>query len=141
MKIIFDYNRTIFNPEVGELYLGVFELLKDLASEHDLYLITQAEDYRHAQLQGLGIDSFFKEILYVDKKDKSQFAQISSNTFTIVVGDRIKGEIVLGNELNLVTIWVKQGKHARILPENKLEEPKHTVLNIVDIKEIINFYE
>ena len=27
----------------------------------------------------------------------------------IVIGDRVRGEISIGNELNYTTVWIKQG--------------------------------
>ncbi len=141
MKIIFDYNRTIYNPEQSELYAGVFDLLKSISEIHQLYLITQAEDSRHSEIQGLGIDSFFKEILYVDEKRKEHFEKVGGIEKAIVVGDRISGEITLGNQLNHITIWVRQGKHAEVFPEQPGEYPTHTVEKVTDILEIIKSYE
>ena len=42
MKIIFDYNRTIFDPETDDLYQGVFELISDLSKKYELYLVSES---------------------------------------------------------------------------------------------------
>jgi len=40
MKILFDYNRTLFNPDTNSVYPDVFLVLKTLSLKHELFLIT-----------------------------------------------------------------------------------------------------
>jgi len=142
MKIIFDYNRTIFNPDTGALYLGVLELINNLSKNHELSLISKNEPGRKDVLQELGIDTFFKNILFVDTKSTEIFKQIVGNeNMAIVVGDRIFGEIAVGNELGYITVWVRQGKFKDEIPKSKHQEPNHTIDNIRELKEIIKKYE
>jgi putative hydrolase of the HAD superfamily len=142
MKIIFDYNRTIFNPDVQALYKGVFDLLSKLSTKHDLYLVSRNEPGRGNTLNELGIDIFFKETLFTDNKDIQIFKKlVGESSDVVVVGDRIKGEILIGNKLNYITVWVKQGKFRLEKPEQEIENPNYIIENISEIGEIIKLYE
>ena len=142
MKIIFDYNRTIFNPDTQELYSSVFELLSDLSGKYDLFLISKNEAGRNEILEKFGIDKFFKRIVFTDNKSVETFKEIIGvDKNAIVVGDRVQGEIAIGNELNLITVWVKQGKFSNVIPVSKIQKPKYTINNISELKEIIKQYE
>lgn len=142
MKIIFDYNRTIFDPEAGELYPGVFDLIDELNLKHDLYLVSKAEAGRKEVLSNLGIDKFFKKVVFTDNKSKGTFEEIiESEKRVIVVGDRVRGEITIGNKLNCITVWVRQGKFSEEYPESEIEIPKHTINNIEELREIIKNYD
>ena len=105
MKIIFDFNRTIFNPETGTLYAGVVDLLILLSKNHDLFLISQNEPGRKENFQKLGISDYFKKIVFVEEKTKSVFEELSESAKDVmVVGDRLRGEILIGKQLGVTTI-------------------------------------
>ncbi len=142
MKIIFDYNRTIFNPDKQELYSGVFELLNDLSKKQELFLISKNEAGRNEILEKFRINKFFKRIIFTDNKSVKTFQEIiGTDKNAIVVGDRVQGEITIGNQLNLVTVWIKQGKFSGVVPINEIQKPKYTISNISELKEIIKQYE
>lgn len=142
MKIIFDYNRTIFNPETGTLYAGVLEMLKILSLNHDLFLVSKNELNREDFFEELGISEYFKKAIFVEEKNEDIFKNlVGDNLNVIVVGDRIKGEIFIGNKLGYTTVWVKQGRFANDLPKNKEEIPNHSIEDIKELMEIIKIYE
>ena len=143
MQIIFDYNRTIFNPETQELYPGVFELLNYLYNRHDLFLISHIEKGREDVISGFGIEKFFKKIIFAESKSIQIFSEIikTKTKQTIIVGDRIRGEIAIGNELRCITVWLKQGKFKEEGPRNKREKPTYTINDISELKEITGKYE
>jgi FMN phosphatase YigB (HAD superfamily) len=142
MKIIFDYNRTIFNPDTSALYSGAFELLSLLSKNHELFLISKNEPGRKDNLKELGIEDFFKETIFVKEKSVEIFKEIvGQEEKALVIGDRIKGEISVGNKLNFTTVWIRQGKFANEGPESKGEEPNHTINDIRELMEILKKYE
>lgn len=139
MEIIFDYNRTIFNPETGELYPGVFEILLKLSKHNQLYLISQNEKGRAMKLNNLGIKPFFKKVVFVNEKTVQSFVELVGHTHDVmVIGDRVKYEIKIGNKLGYVTVWLRQGKFACEIPKNKVETPTHIIDEISQIYEIID---
>ena len=142
MKIIFDYNRTIFDPDTDNLYLGVLELLKKLSSKYELFLISRNEPTRKKRLEELNIKNYFQKILFVNEKSKQVFEEIAGNTKkVIVVGDSISDEIKIGNQLGFFTIRLKKGKFATEIPKNKKEIAKFEITDINDLENIILNYE
>src|SRR3989344_3214997 len=101
MKIIFDYNRTIFDPDKQELYSGVFELISELSNKHELFLVSKDEPGRNAVLDSFNISNFFQKIVFTSDKSAQVFKEIiGDKDIAMVVGDRIRKEISMGNELN-----------------------------------------
>lgn len=142
MKIIFDYNRTIYNPDTDNLYQGVFDLLKKLALKHELYLVSHNDPARRNRLKELNISNLFQRSLFVGKKTKQIFDEISGfEKNTIVIGDSISNEIEIGNQLNLITIRVRQGRFSNEKPKNKNQVAKFEVTNISDLESIVLNYE
>jgi FMN phosphatase YigB (HAD superfamily) len=142
MKIIFDYNRTLYNPETNSLYFGVIKLLQDLSKNHELFLISKNEPGREDGLEKQGIKKYFKKISFVDEKTTDLFKElVQGDKNSFVIGDRVREEIFVGNQLGFITIWVQQGKFAVELPENLNQEPNYIVKSIDEIKNIISKYE
>lgn len=142
MKIIFDYNRTLYDPNTDSLYKGVVELLQYLSKDNELFLISKNEPGRKDRLVELGIDGYFVKIIFVEKKTVSLFRELSQDDKNIlVIGDRIADEILIGNQLGFITVWVQQGKFATDLPERDEQQPRHIVQNIQEIKNIFSKYE
>lgn len=138
MKIIFDYNRTVFNPDTNNLYDGVLEVLEKLSRNHELLLVSKYESTRNNVIKKLGINIYFKKIILVEEKTKKIFADlVGDDKDVLVVGDRIKGEIYLGNLLGLNTVWIRQGKFSNELHTKEVEKPDYTINNIKQLLEII----
>ncbi len=55
----------------------------------------------------------------------------------LVVGDRIKREITIGNRLGMKTAWFKNGKFKDELPESKDEEPTYTLTKLEDVIQLL----
>ncbi len=142
MKIIFDYNRTIFDPETDNLYLGVLELLQKLSARYELFLISRNEPARRRRLEELNIKMYFQKIIFVNEKSKEVFGEIGGNTKNvIVIGDSISDEIKIGNQLGYITIRLKKGKFATEIPKSKDEVAKYNVGSFTDFENIISSYE
>jgi FMN phosphatase YigB (HAD superfamily) len=78
MKIIFDYNRTLFNPDTGNLYPDVLSILSTLSKNHELFLVSRNDPRRESMLVSLGISSFFKKKLFVDTKTATLFKELNT---------------------------------------------------------------
>ena len=138
MKIILDYNRTLFNPEADRLYEGVRGVLKGLSRENELLLISMNEPGRNERLKELGIKNYFQKIVFVENKTKEIFESLSQGLKdVVVVGDRVRSEISLGRQLGFTTIWVRQGKFSGELPEES-SEPDFIINDIRELQDIIS---
>lgn len=142
MKIIFDYNRTLFNPETDALYPGVLELLATLSERCELCLVSKNEPARKKRFKEFGIEKYFKVIAFVNEKSKQIFQEITVNEEDVlVVGDSIGSEIKVGNQLGFITIRVMTGKFATQVPKDEYEVAKYEVGRIMDVEKIIAVYE
>lgn len=141
--IIFDFNRTIYNPENNSVIAGAIELLTKLNQEqYELHLLSMAQPSRMELIENLGLKQLFTSIQLCQSKTKTLFEQLIQNSNadvanSFVVGDRTKKEIALGNQVGLTTIWVKTGKFASELPESIEETPHYTISQLAHAYDII----
>lgn len=144
MNIIFDYNRTLFNPESGRLYDNVPLILKRLSKEFSLFLFSYNEFGREKFMKDVEIEKLFKNISLVVSKNKETMSQLTIEfpaNITLVVGDSLRDEIAIGNELGYETVWLKKGKFASETPRNEKEKPKYTISELEEIFEILKKYK
>lgn len=141
MNIIFDYNRTLFDPEKGGLHAGVYEILKKLSKRHKLFLISYNEFGREKFMKNVGIEKFFANVSLVENKNKVSMLALTDGLnlsgVTFVIGDSLRDEITIGNELGYETIWLKKSKFASETPRNEREKPKHIINELAEIFEIL----
>ena len=139
MKIIFDYNRTLYDPETDALSHGALELLKYSSKGNELFLISRAEPGRSERLERSKIRKYFKRLAFVDVKTPELFLELSDeDKDAIVIGDRVREEIRIGNRLGMKTIWVRQGKFADEMPEGCDDKPTFIVTDLGEVREIIS---
>ena len=133
--ILFDFMRTLYDPETGALVPFARELLEHARKEHDCFLISKDEGGRNEMAQALGIDIYFKEMHFVPKKTIEIFENIVGNSYenVYVVGDRISSEIIPGNKLGYTTIWFKKGKFSTEEPKGGNEYPTHIVSSLEEV--------
>ena len=138
MNIIFDYNRTLFDPETNSLYPGVLTLLKDLSSNYTLFLVSKNEPTRTKTIRELGLEKFFQEILFVPEKSKAIFETLKINPAeTLVVGDYLPSEIAAGNDFGATTVRVLQGKFKDLTPTSSLENPDYQVTSLIELSQLL----
>lgn len=141
MIIIFDFNRTLYDPETGGLFDGAIELLSKLSARGDeLHLVSKLEPTRSlAFLTKLGIAHFFKTTAFVtDKSDALRRLIETAPAPVYVVGDYLHGEIRIGNKHGAKTIWLKHGMFSSLMPEMQDDVPWRTVRNMKEIGEVLS---
>jgi FMN phosphatase YigB (HAD superfamily) len=146
MKIIFDYNRTLFNPDSNAMYPGVFRVLETLAQKHELILITCNKPGRKNSSEIQEVAPYFQEVIFVERKTTTIFKKVAEPTEVstnspevIVIGDRLQDEIRIGSKLNYITILVRHTSS----DEDKefFLQPTHTAKSMDHIEELIAQYE
>lgn len=143
--IIFDFNRTLYDPLKEALGLGCLTVLTDLKNDSfRLCLLSKkTRPDRREQITALGLDPYFVDIQVIEgDKTIEHFKQcmaamelLSENI--AVVGDRVRGEIILGNQLGMFTIWYKVGKFATELPETESQEPCAIITDLSAVRECV----
>ncbi len=137
--VIFDFMRTIYNPETGTLNPFAKNLLEHAYTSYDCFLVSKNGEGRNTLVAELGIENFFKSVHYVDTKTTDLFTEIIGNNYTevYVIGDRISSEIATGNKLGYTTVWFKNGKFAEEGPTEESGDPDHIVLTLEEVRDII----
>jgi len=139
--IIFDFSRTLYNPETKGLYDNALQCLENLSKEYTLFLVVKGEDDRRQQIHSLDIERFFKFISIKKEKSVDQFNEcqnmLDSDTKWFAIGDRTRKEIKFGNECGMTTIWLKDGKFSTEDPMEKIEEPDFIIYDLDEIAEIV----
>lgn len=136
--VIFDFNRTIYDPKTEKLMEGAVRLIHHLQKRKvKLALLTRTTDDKRRQLiKSLGLDSLFDEIVLTEeKKQEHHFFSLTKKMDVaaercVVLGDRVKSEIVIGNKLGMKTIWLRRGKFKKEIPEIPEEQPTYTINNL-----------
>jgi ribonucleotide monophosphatase NagD (HAD superfamily) len=137
-SIIFDWKRTLYNPETSTLIDGSVELLEFLTNRNiPLYLIGKGNQEMYDETVRLNVAKYFTEILFVegskDSQDFIKYIDRDNTQDTIVIGDRIRSELTIGKSLGAITIWVKQGKFANEEPEDESQKPNYIVNSLKEI--------
>ncbi len=147
--IIFDYARTIVNPEANPpaLYPDAKEVLEDLKTigvRMALVSRGQNEDLRRHDIAQLGLTKYFNVVYIVgqeaDKDFRPVIAQLGvSATRCIVVGDRVKQEIKYGNLVGAKTVWLRREgeKFTEEYPQTPEEEPKNIIFSLEELIPLI----
>lgn len=141
--IIFDFNRTLFDPDEGKLIVGAKKLLTEaLFKEYVLFLLTRCEATGLETVDNSGIANLFSKIVVSEKRNIRDLKKLIDSegidtSKSIVIGDSIKSEIRLGNTLGLTTIWFRNGKFSSTLPARKIEKPNITVKKLAEVKKFL----
>lgn len=141
-SIVFDWKRTLYDPDDKRLIDGAKELLQ-LLKQHNIpmILIGKGGSDMYDEVERLGIKNFFKDILFQEgQKEISIFNPYISKTnskSTFFIGDRIRSELEIGNSLQATTIWVKQGKFAAEEPLNDLQKPSYILHSLPELEKFL----
>jgi FMN phosphatase YigB (HAD superfamily) len=139
--IIFDFNRTLFEPDSGQLAADAEEVLQDARDKgYTLVLLAKAKPSRDKVLASLGIGDYFAETHLVEAKRLHMLRGIAERhnadlAQSFVVGDRALGEVQLGYKAGWRTIWLQAGKFASELPSGYA--PDHTITTLSQVTSII----
>ena len=141
--VIFDFKRTIYDPELDKLLPGIKGVLKQLKKRgYSLFLISHGS-YPKALIRKFELGPYFDEILITENKSSEDFKKIISNNeidteISFVIGDRVRGEIKIGNSLGITTIWLRRGLFAEEFPLEPIEEPDFTIRSFREILDCIS---
>lgn len=137
--VIFDFNRTLYDPESDALYEGVLAMLDELRTMRRLILYSKKEGGREDLLTRLGIEAHFEAAYFVDSKTADSVRDILARhelatDECIIVGDVITSELAAGREVGLETVWLRHGKFANLF---RPFEPTHTTTTIAELRALL----
>ena len=138
--IIFDFNRTLYDPDQGRLFDGVAPLLQSfraLGLKQGLVSFGGAE--KEKLIRGLGLDKMVESYVVVAEKTPAIFLSFADRfkvrpEETLVVGDLVNQEVALGQSLGMTGVWLKAGKFAGEVPS---VQPDFTIAHVAELEPIV----
>ena len=147
--IIFDWGRTLYDPEREMLYTDTKPTLECLQSKGYttaiVTLATKGPEIIKERLKIIAqedLEQYFVSIKFdMTDKDKMyaetlQELEVEPSDVTIV-DDRVIRGIAWGNRHGCTTIWVRQGKFAREFPTAATGEPDHIIQSLGSLMTIL----
>ncbi len=140
--VIFDFNRTLFDPTIYALYQGVTPMLEELQRDRPLILFSRKSWDRKALLDQLGISDYFADAHFVEKKTPENLRHILDShnldpKECVIVGDMLSDEICVGGELGMKTVWFQQSRFGAIADGTPPCLPQYTVHSIAELRELL----
>ncbi|KOS62510.1 YjjG family noncanonical pyrimidine nucleotidase [Lysinibacillus agricola] len=133
---LFEQNYRSYLEEGDQLIRGAFELIQDLQSEYDLYIVTNGvSKTQDKRLRNSGLHSFFKDIFVSEdtgyqKPMKAYFDYVFARipNFSVekglIIGDSLSADIKGGQLAGLDTCWFNSAKkpnHTGIVPTYEIQ--------------------
>ncbi len=139
--IIFDWKRTLYDPDKRVCIEGALEILNFLFTKDvRMILIGKGSQEMYDEVERLNQKKYFSKIFFNEGEKQTalfeKFITKGKTEETIVIGDRIRSELKIGKSLKMTTIWVKQGEFAGEIPESATEKPTFTVTSLIELKEL-----
>ncbi len=143
--IIFDYNRTLNDPDNNPETTILPEALETIrtlrARGYRIFVYAKGDEGRLDLLEKAGL---FDDVCIVAEKSLESmraFAQKHDLTKPdfYVVGDRVVKEIAYGNALGAITVWLKKGKFADEAPTSREQQPGYIITKIDELENMITF--
>ncbi|MBU3906702.1 MAG: HAD hydrolase-like protein [Nanoarchaeota archaeon] len=133
--VIFDFNRTLYNPDTYQLNGGALAILDEFTKRGYLMCLISKRTVsgRDEKITGFGLEKYFKKIQVIEgEKSSSSFLECAqamnlANEEVAVIGDRTRSELSAGKKIGMKTIWYQQGKFASefALPGEEPDEIIH----------------
>ncbi len=138
---IFDWKRTLYDPEHKQLIAGAVQLLAYLAGQSTSVLVGKGDDTMRQEVERLGVGSYFSAITFEERAKESslyiKYVDTERPENTIFIGDRTRSELAVGNQLHARTMWVRQGKFRDEKPENPVYSPTYAVNSLKEALAVI----
>ena len=144
--VVFDYGRTLLDRETNKFFPEAFKLLEDLKQKgYKLGLVSKTKNTpdRAEEIVETGLADNFDAVITTYVKKEENFKELASDldikpSEMLIVGDRIRGEIVIGNKIGSKTVWLKKGLFAKQPPRNNQEKPTYTINELAELSLILN---
>ena len=141
--IIFDFNRTLFDPLRNVPFTGALELILNLKKIFRLGLVSTGGESRVAKISESGLREHFDYIRVVEQKNEQVFLDFLKRfnfepQELAVVGDYLGDEIACGNKIGAVTIWYKEWAALTMKVENEGHKPQFIAESYKDIQKILS---
>jgi len=147
--VIFDWGRTLYNPEEGALFSDTKSVLEYLKLKNYILAIVALATAgqskiteRMSIIEKENLALYFVSIKFdIENKDKmyeeTLFELGLKHEDVFIVDDRVMRGITWGNKNGCKTIWVQNGKFANELPDEYSRSPSYTITSIIQLQDIL----
>lgn len=135
--IIFDWKRTLYDPDKKELIDGALDLLKFIHKKGiKIILIGKGGEDMKEEVKRLQVGDYFFKIVFCDQAKDIEiyrpYITKQNPKDTLFIGDRIHSELEVGKKLGATTVWIRQGKFATEEPQTVDQQPDFTISTLND---------
>ncbi len=138
--IIFDWIGTLYERNKG-LFPYTKKVLEYLKPKYKLGIVTFSKNGiydREEQLKESGILDYVDIAIICTEKTNDIYFRCMHELkvtpkSTIIVDDRTKRGIAVGNKLGCETYWIQKDEYANELPNKETGEPTHKINSIEDL--------
>lgn len=139
--VIFDYAGTIYNPQTAKPYPDVLNVLNVLKQKGLKFaLVSRASDLeeRLKELKDFNLKRYFQVLEIIPIGFEKEFNHILQKLNVaanecLVIGDRVKSEILEGNKIGAKTVWIMRGEFLDEKPKKELENPDYKINSLDEI--------
>ena len=144
--IIFDYGRTLYDPENSRLFPRVKSVLHQLSQRYQLAiasLVTNGDvENRWEVLRETNIMQYFASVLFSQTNKDALYASTIQKLHVTpaevaIVDDRTAKAIRWGNRHGAITIWFRNGKFSQELPDAETGQPSFIIHRFDDLLSIL----
>jgi putative hydrolase of the HAD superfamily len=121
----------------------VIAIVKSLASNYKLVLVTEGRaSIQKEKIRHLGIYNLFDDVLIIDPADRTSKEAVIKNYMmrqnimprhAVIVGNRLDREIIAGNRLGILTIWIRSGEGSEMEPNISVGKADADIDDIADL--------
>ncbi len=137
-----------WNANLEELYEDTIIVLEELHKKYKIGIIANQSLGLEKRLEKLGINKYIDLLVYSEKegfyKPNLKLFEIALERSgcdpkdSFMIGDRIDNDIIPAKQLNMKTIWIKQGFGKYWNINNTLENPDIIVSDLKDLWKVLN---
>jgi FMN phosphatase YigB (HAD superfamily) len=151
--IIFDWARTLYDPETNQEFSNAVDILEYCTQKKYrlalVSLVTKKENLpgtsletRNQQIKTSPLSKYFEKILTTEDDKNSILDETVkhfglSNSEILIVDDRTIRGILYGNQRGISTVWLRRGKFANELPNEETGQPTYTIHSLTELKNIL----
>lgn len=148
--LIFDWGRTLHDPDAGAPFPDAPPVLTALAATYRLAIVSlvSGDDYgaivaaRHAVLREHDLTRHFAAILF-GQGDKDRLYREALGLLALapahvaVIDDRVVRGIAWGNRHGATTVWLRNGKFRDEVPSDATGIPTHTICRLGELPDLL----
>lgn len=151
--IIFDWGGTLWNNENDQLFPDAKEILEYLKQKgYRISLLSRIQpesgiwhetfDGRRKRIKDAGFESYFDKVEISTKKEREEIDSINQLwnfdcKNLLSVGDRVRVDVKLANEIGMQSVWFRKGRYAEMFLTSETGAPNYIISSLSELRSIV----